>query len=148
MRQGEANERPERVQERIKFTPQELKQYADEILSEKGPRAIRVRERSGDVSVVFVCRHEDVRQVLRDEKTFTLDHYRPRLTVMAPAGRLVLENDNPARQARYAIMHSACRASPYFDPGHPALRDAARECVGDLIANFMARPNPEFDMIG
>src|SRR5471030_1461881 len=66
-----------------------LDQIGAEILN-GGPRAIRYREtRVREKSMVFVAQHDDVVTVLTDERHFSLRHYNPLYSAVAPRGAFI-----------------------------------------------------------
>jgi cytochrome P450 len=97
--------------------------------------------------MVFVARHLDVVEVLRDEARFSVSHYAP-LYAAAPHGAilLMLPKESQEHKDRYAILEAAMKETPWFTP--EALRYLARQCVADLTAAFRARPGGQFDLIG
>jgi len=125
--------------------PVELDQIGKEILK-GGPRAIRYREtRAGGKSMVFVAHHDEVVRVLSDEDDFSLCHYNPLYSAIAPRGAfIVMRPKGPEREERLAILKAAAARTPWFGPG-PAPRDLARASVDNVLA--AVRRRRRFDLI-
>jgi hypothetical protein len=123
-----------------------LDQIGAEIL-QGGPRAIRYREtRPGGTSMVFVARHADVVTVLTDEKHFSLGHYNPLYSAIAPPGAtIIMRPEGKERRERLEILEAAKARTPWFGPDPTARRALARACVDDILT--AVRRRRRFDLI-
>jgi len=124
-----------------------LDRIGGDILS-GGPRAVRYREtRAGGKSMVFVARHDDVVRVLTDEDDFSLCHYDPLYSAVAPPGAfIIMRPEGPERAERLAILGAAAARTPWFEPDSAPRRDLARACVDNVLAAVSRRRR--FDLIG
>jgi hypothetical protein len=121
------------------------------ILSAGGPRAVRYREtRLTGKSMVFVAHRDDVVRVLTTEKDFSLCHYDPLYSSIAPHGAfLIMRPEGPKRTQRLEILKAAADSTPWFGPDRvhqAARRKLARACVDNVIADIRRRSR--FDLIG
>jgi cytochrome P450 len=113
-----------------------------------GPRAIRYCETRRDgKSMVFVARHDDVADVLTNEDDFSLWHYNPLYSAIAPPGAfIVMRPEGPRRAERLAILRAAATRTPWFGPDAQSRRELARKCVDNVLA--AVRRRGRFDLIG
>jgi cytochrome P450 len=125
-----------------------LDQIGAEILREGGPGAIRYRETGASgTSMVFVARHDDVARVLKCEAEFSLYHYNPLYSAIAPPGAfIVMRPEGPERAQRMAILKAAAATTPWFGLDRGPRRDLTRECVNTVLTAVRGRRR--FDLIG
>jgi cytochrome P450 len=126
---------------------QALDQIGAQILS-TGPRAIRFREPGPDgKSMVFVAHNNDVAHVLTDEKRFSLRHYDPLYSSVAPPGAtIIMRPDGKVRKERLEILHAAADKTPWFTADPTRRRQLARACVDNIVDAL--RDRQCFDLIG
>lgn len=114
-----------------------LARIGAEILSGQA-RAIRYREKGGGgKSMVFVAKHDDVVEVLKNEHDFSLEHYVALNAAMSgPRSYLVMRPEGPERAERLAILQAARDRTDWFGTD-PAPRHAvARRCVNEVLGAF------------
>jgi hypothetical protein len=121
-----------------------LDQIGAEILN-GGPCAVRYR--AGGQSMVFVAHRDDVVRVLTDEGDFSLCHYNPLYSAVAPRHAfIIMRPEDAERRQRLDILKAAAAKTPWFGPDPTARRALARECADTILA--AVRHRLSFDLIG
>jgi Cytochrome P450 len=104
-----------------KSKPSPIEIYAAETLAEGGPALVRAEELDAKGGRTYVtARHATVEHVLREEATFSLQHYDELLAEIAGNLRFLLGVDSPERQDRLAMMLAAqSQVSKWIGAGPP-----------------------------